>query len=141
MIPSTIFGLSGLAIILLIAAKKLEEKRKKEFFVFFIISKGELRIRKLYHRVVRLYSEEKEQISFFIYKQLPIYYKKSLNKLSTFLEKKRKQYVISMRDSRLLKKPDGISEFFKNMSNIEKGNGEIHDIYEDSFQDDKKGVE
>ena len=136
-----IFSLSGLAIVLLLITKKREEKYKKDFLILTLISKGNIHIRQIYHRVVRLYSEGKEQISFLIHKQLPIYYKKSLNRSVIFLKKKREQYVVSMRDSRLLKKPDGISEFFKNMSNIEKGNGEIHDVYEDSSQDNKKGVD
>jgi len=135
-----IFGISGLAIVLLLITKKREEKQKKDFFILTLISKGNIHIRKIYHRVVRLYSEGKEQISFLIHKQLPIYYKKSLNRLVIFLKKKREQYVVSMRDSRLLKKPDGISEFFKNMSNIEKGNGEIHDVYEDTRQNDSVGL-
>ncbi|MEK7461533.1 MAG: hypothetical protein AAB586_00465 [Patescibacteria group bacterium] len=132
------FGISGLAIILLIATKRLELKNERDFFILDVISKGNIHIRKLYHQVVHLYSEGKERMLFLIHKQLPIYYRKSHNKLLTFTEKKREQYFISMRDSKLLKKSDGISEFFKNISNIEKGNGEIHDIYEDDSLDDEK---
>lgn len=133
-----IFGVSGLAIVLLIATKRLELKNKQDFFILDIISKGNIYIRELYHRVIYFYSEGKERTLFFAHKQVPVYCRKCFNKLLAFIEKKRKQYVVSMRDSRLLKKPDGISEFFKNMSNIEKGNGEIHDVYEDNSQDDKK---
>ena len=39
-------------------------------------------------------------------------------------------YLGSMRDSRLLKKSDGISEFFRTMSTVEKGAGEIDEGYE-----------
>ncbi|MDZ4205676.1 MAG: hypothetical protein U1C12_00450, partial [Patescibacteria group bacterium] len=77
-------------------------------------------------------------ILFFFKKQIPIHSRNSLNKLLTFLKKKKEQYVVSMRDSRLLKKSDGISEFFKNMSDIEKGNGEIHDVYEDASPNDPR---
>jgi hypothetical protein len=135
-----IFSASGLAIILLLATKRLELKNKQDFFILDIISKGNIHIRKLYHRIVSFYFKSKEQIFFFIYKQLPVYYRKSFNKLLTFIEKKREQYLVSMRDSRLLKKPDGLSEFFKNMSDIEKGNGEIHDIYESDSQEQKNEV-
>ncbi|PIP61822.1 hypothetical protein COW99_01980, partial [Candidatus Roizmanbacteria bacterium CG22_combo_CG10-13_8_21_14_all_38_20] len=34
-----------------------------------------------------------------------------------------------MRDAKLLKKSDGISEFFKNISDIEKGQGEINEAF------------
>ncbi|MDP3875245.1 MAG: hypothetical protein Q8Q22_01880, partial [bacterium] len=130
MIITSFFAISGVSIILLIAAKRLEEKRKKTFFISNAISKGDTRIREFYHKIVRFYSEGKERILFFFKKQIPIHSRNSLNKLLTFLKKKKEQYVVSMRDSRLLKKSDGISEFFKNMSDIEKGNGEIHDVYE-----------
>lgn len=140
MIFIAIFGISGLAIILLITTKKLGEKRKRRFFILSVISKGDIHIRKFYHRAVHLYSEGKEQSLFILKKQVPKHSKNFFNKLLTFLKKKREQYVVSLRDSRLLKKPDGISEFFKSMSDIEKGNGEIHDVCEDGSQDNKKEV-
>ena len=140
MIITSLFAFSGLSIILLLVAKRLEEKRKRIFFISNAISKGDTRIRGLYLKVVRLYSEGKERISFFYKKQIPIHSRNSLNKLLIFIRKRREQYVVSMRDAKLLKKSDGISEFFKNMSEIEKGNGEIHDSIERDFQDDKKEV-
>lgn len=133
-----IFGISGLAIILLITTKKLGERRKRRFFILSVISKGDIHIRKFYHRIVHFYSEGKEQALFILKKQVPKHSKNFFNKLLTFLKKKREQYVVSMRDSRLLKKPDGISEFFKSMSDIEKGNGEIHDVYEDASPNDPR---
>ncbi|MDO8569747.1 MAG: hypothetical protein Q7R89_03180 [bacterium] len=133
-----IFSISGLAIILLVATKRLELKRKQDFFVLGVISKGNIHIRKFYHRVVHFYSEGKEQTLFIFKKQIPKHFKNSLNKLLTLLKKKREQYVVSMRGSRLLKKSDGISEFFKNMSDVEKGNGEIHDVYEDASPNDPR---
>jgi len=140
MIITSLFAFSGLSIILLLVAKRLEEKRKRIFFISNAISKGDTRIRGLYLKVVRLYSEGKERISFFYKKQIPIHSRNSLNKLLIFIRKRREQYAVSMRDAKLLKKSDGISEFFKNMSEIEKGNGEIHDSIERDFQDDKKEV-
>ena len=62
----------------------------------------------------------------------------SLNKTISFLKEKKDRYTDNMRDSRLLKKSDGISEFFKNMSGIEKGNGVIHDVYEEDSQNKEK---
>jgi len=135
-----IFSISGLAIVSLLVAKKWGEKRRKRFLILDIISKGDIRIRRLYHLTVHFYSEGREYLLFFFKKQISMHSRNSLNKLLTFLRKKRGQYVESMRDSRLLKKSDGISEFFKNMSNIEKGNGEIHDSVGRDSQDDKKEV-
>ncbi|MDO8590200.1 MAG: hypothetical protein Q7R69_02920 [bacterium] len=134
------FAVSGLAVVLLIAAKKFGEKQKKPFFLLSIISRGDIRVRAIYHKVVHLYSEGKEKTSFLFHKQIPIHSRNSFNKLLVYLGEKREQYANNMRDSRLLKKSDGISEFFKNISDIEKGNGEIHDVCEDGSQDDKKEV-
>lgn len=136
MISVIIFNVSGLAMILLLVTKKVEEKRRKPFFISNVISKGDIHIRGLYLRVVRFYSEGKEKALLLLEKRIPLHSKNSLNKLLTFLREKRERYINEMRDSRLLKKPDGISEFFKNMSNIDKGNGEINDVYENSSQDD-----
>ncbi len=141
MISITVFGISGLVIVILMTAKRLEEKRRKSFFILNMISKGDIHTRELYHKAVRLYSEGKEKTSFLLKRRVPIHAKNSMNKLLSFLKEKREQYVSNMRDSRLLKKPDGISEFFKNMSNIEKGNGEINDIFGNGSQEDKKELE
>ncbi len=122
--------------ILLLVTKKVEEKRRKPFFISNAISKGDTHIRGLYLRVVRFYSEGKEKTLLLLNKRIPLHSRNSLNKLLSFFREKRERYINEMRDSRLLKKPDGISEFFKNMSDIEKGNGEINDVYEDGSQDD-----
>ena|SRR3989344_8327756 len=141
MITISIFTASGLAILLLITIKRLQQKLKKPFFVFSIISKADTHIRELHQRLVHLYSDSKEKTSFFFEKQIPIHSKNVLNKSISFLKEKREQYIGNIRDSRLLKKSDGISEFFKNMSEIEKGNGEIHEGLENGSQDAEKKVE
>ncbi|OHA88933.1 MAG: hypothetical protein A3B03_01080 [Candidatus Zambryskibacteria bacterium RIFCSPLOWO2_01_FULL_42_41] len=135
-----IFNISGLAMILLLIAKKVEEKRRKPFFISNVISKGDTHIRGLYLRMVHFYSEGKEKTLLLLKRRIPLHSRNSLNKLFSFLREKRERYINEMRDSRLLKKPDGISEFFKNMSDIEKGNGEINDVYEDARQNDSVGL-
>lgn len=137
MISVLIFTISGLAISILIVAKKFEQKRRKTFLIFKLISKSNIRLRRLYHTLVHLYSEGKEKVSFFLKRQIPLHSKNSSNKLFSYLVAKKEKYINNMRDSRLLKKSDGISEFFKNMSSVEKGNGEIHDIYEDTSPNDR----
>src|SRR3989338_3465383 len=138
MITISIFAISGLAISILIIAKKVEQKRRKPFFILNLISKGNIHIRKLIHRVVHYYSEGKEKVIFFFKRRIPMHSKNSSNKLLSCLAEKKEKYINNMRDSRLLKKSDGISEFFKNMSSIENGNGEIHDTYEDGSQEEKE---
>lgn len=133
MISIYIFAISGVSIITLVAAKRLEEKRKKSFFISRAISSGDIYVRALYHKLVHWYWVGKEKAHFFYKKQLPIHSKNILNKTVAYLDDKRQQYTENMRDAKLLKKSDGISEFFRNMSDIEKGNGVIHDdLHKDS---------
>ena len=140
MITISIFTVSGFVILLLVTTKRLQQKLKKPFFVFNIISRADTQIRELYQKLVHLYSESKERTSFLIEKQIPIHSKNALNKSISFVKEKRDQYIGNMRDSRLIKRSDGISEFFKNMSEIEKGNGEIHKDLDDSSQNYKEEV-
>lgn len=136
---TVLFTVSGLAILALVVTKSLEEKRKRSFFVSRAISRGDANVREFYHRLVHFYSTSKEKGLFFFNKQIPIHSRNFLNKLFSFLKEKQEQYLGNMRDARILKKSDGISEFFKNMSNVEKGNGEINESYESgSSQDARK---
>lgn len=133
-----IFAFSGIVIVLLSVSKKLEEIRKRPFFISKLISKGDIHIREIYHRIVHLYSDGKEKIIFFVQKQMPMHLKNLFNKSVTFLKEKREQYTNNMRNSRLIKKNEGISEFFKNMSDLEKGNGEINDVFTEDSQNDSE---
>ncbi len=126
----TLFILSGTAIAILLVAKRVEEKRRKTNFVLRLVSLGDTRVRELHHVSVHYYSEVKEKTGFFIKKQLPRYSKSSLNKIVAQAQERLDLYLESLRDSKLLKKSDGISEFFQTMSSVEKGAGEINeDIY------------
>ena len=135
-----IFAISGTAIVTLIAAKSLEARMGKPLFIFGWIMKSDKLIRHLHHKTLELYSVGKERASFFFTRQVKIHSKNTFNKLVTFLKGKRDQYENNMRNSRLLKKSDGISEFFKNMSDIEKGNGSIDETFEEHSQGAKKDV-
>ena len=92
-------------------------------------------MRELHHKLVAYYSTGKEKGTFLIKKQLPRYSRSSLNKALSLIEERMQKHFDSIRDSKLLKKSDGISEFFKTMSEVEKGNGELHDdIYDEETQ-------
>lgn len=136
-----IFTISGMIVFLLPLAKRLESKQGKSFLIFRLISKGDFYVREIYHWMMHLYFEGKERSSFLIKRQIPLHSKNFSNKLTVYLREKRIRYFNNMRDSRLLKKSDGISEFFKNMSNLEKGNGEINDVYYDGSQNSKKELD
>jgi len=139
---SVIFVLSGLAIAFLIIAKRLERKSGEQLIVFELISRGDRRVRDLAHAATRRYSEFKERAEFFIKKQLPLHSKSLLNKSHTLAGEKTDEFLAYIRNSKLLKKPDGLSEFFKNLDDFEKGNGEISDDFDySSFPSQKEDDE
>ena len=125
MFLTTVFILSGVALALLIGAKYVEERRGRKLLILNLISKGDLHVRDLSHRTAHEYAELRERAEFFIKKQLPMHSRSLLNKSQALAQEKSAKYLELIRDSKLLKKSDGISEFFKNVSSVEKGNGEI----------------
>jgi hypothetical protein len=126
------FYASGVIVGILIVAKYLEIWQKKSFFVLRIISRGDERLRILSHFLAHIYSELKIGAIFIIGKQIPLRSRGALNKTSTFIREHLAIYANMIRDSRLLKKSGGISEFFKNISAVEKGKGKIDDSVADN---------
>ena len=125
MFLTVIFLISGVALTILIGAKYLEERRNKTFLILELISKGDLHVRDFSHKAAHNYAEFREWAEFFVKKQLPLHSKSLLNKSHTLVQDKSAKYLELIRDSKLLKKSDGISEFFKTIGDVEKGNGEI----------------
>lgn len=119
--------------------KYQSEKTKKNFLILSLISRGDIRARELSHDVAHLYSEFRGWLEFFVKKQLPLRTKSTLNKSQVFIKEQSDKYLELIRDSKLLRKSDGISEFFKNVSSVEKGNGEI-DGYSEAFQEEDSEV-
>jgi len=130
MFLTLIFFLSGLAIILLIIVKRIEDKTGRSIVILNLISKGDMHARDLSHRLTHEYSEFKMWAEFFVKKQLPMQTRGFLNRTETLMNEKSNRFLAYIRNSRLLKKSDGISEFFKNIGEVEKGNGEISDYYD-----------
>lgn len=129
MISFSLFILSGAVIVTLTAAKRMEGKRKTNVFLFKFIAKADTHVRELHHKSLHFYSEGKDKFLFVVKKQLPLRLKSHFYKTITFIKGKVMGYTGDMRNSRLLKRSDGISEFFKNISEIEKGAGEINEPY------------
>lgn len=127
MLPFSIFILSGVGIVTLTVAKRLEEKKRHQTLVLRAVSRGDERVREIHHKALHHYSHSKEKFAFWFKKQLPLKVRSIWNRLKAYMGEKSVEYLGDMRNSRLLKKSDGISEFFKNISEIEKGGGEIND--------------
>jgi hypothetical protein len=127
MITFILFAASGVAIITITAAKRVEERKRTTVFILRLISLGDARMRTLHHEALRHYSYSKEKGGFWVKKQLPLKLKSFWNRFQAYVEEKATGYLGDMRGSRLLKRSDGISEFFKSISEVEKGAGEINE--------------
>ena len=132
-----IFAVAGITLALLLLAKIWEDEGHRSFFLLRVISKGDYQVRELSHNAVEKYSDLKYKADFFVKRQFPLHTKNFLNKTNSYLHEQIEEHIGNIRNSRLLKKSDGLSEYFKNMSKVEKGNGEINDPY-DTFQNEEK---
>ncbi len=123
------FIVSGFMVALLLVAKVWEEKNRRSFFLLRVISKGDERIRTYSINAAHEYSDFKEKAKFFFEKQLPLHTRNFVNKSTAYIGEKFAEYTGSVRGNKFLRKNEGISEFFKNISDKEKGeiNEEMHD--------------
>lgn len=128
-----LFFLSALVIGVMLVSKTIEEKRGKSLFVLRAISRGDEKARYWLEKGLHQYSIRKEKILIFVTKQLPLKSKSYWNKFQSWAKEAGAKYASDLRNSKLLRRSDseGISEFFKNISEIEKGSGEINEIFED----------
>lgn len=124
------FYISGALIVALLVLKHIEITKREKPRVLEIISSKDSHLRLLHKNILLKYLDLKKDVSFFFSKQVPLYTRNKLNKLFTLMRTEMRKRVSNIRDSKLLKRSDGISEFFKNISEIEKGNGEINETYE-----------
>lgn len=135
MLPFSIFILSGVGIVTLTVAKRLEEKKRHQTLVLRAVSRGDERMREIHHKALHHYSHSKDRFAFWFKKQLPLKLRSFWNRFQVYIGQKSVEYLGDVRNSRLLKKSDGISEFFKNISEIEKGAGEINESLQSNNED------
>jgi hypothetical protein len=127
-----IFIISGALIVLLLLGKRFEERTHRRFFLLSLVSLGDTQARELSHKSLEWYGEAKEKFNFFVKKQFPMQIKGSFMKFESRMEEKFGQFTTQLRDSKLLKKNDGISDFLKSIAEVEKGNGSIDESFTDS---------
>lgn len=135
MFLSSIFIVSGAVIALLVITKYLSERRKKTFLVLNLISKGDMHVRDLTHRATNEYSQLKGKTEVLVKKQIPLRTRSLFNRSNAYLRTRLDKHLAYVRNSKLINKSDGISDFFRNISNIEKGRGEINDYYNEEPRD------
>ena len=130
MVTFALFITSGAGIITLTLAKRFEEKRRKSNFILRAVSRGDERFRDYHARALYSYTTGKERTALIVTKQLPLKTKSLWNRFAAYVSERANEYMGDMRDTKLLKRSDGISEFFKNISDIEKGSGEINESFQ-----------
>lgn len=130
-----IFAISGTAILVLLLAKRLEIESGRSVFLFNAISRSDVHVREISHRLAHKYVEGKEKLNFFFKKQLSLKTRSFINRSRVQVQEKIREYIGDIRNSRLLRKNEGISEFLKNMSEVEKGNGQIDETFENSEEE------
>jgi len=120
MFLTIIFITSGLCIIGLVLIKMQALKTKRSMLLLEFISNGDHHVREIYQNTTHQYFDIKEKVIIFITKQFPMHTKNLLNKTETLVKEKLEKYTGNIRNSRLLnRKKEGISEFFKNLSEKE----------------------
>jgi hypothetical protein len=117
------FALSGAVIVAIILAKLREDRSKRKPAFLRLISLGDERARTLSHELAHRYTELKDEADFFINKELPFKTRNFVNRTNQAIKERFDKYVGDIRGSRLMKRPDGLNEFYKSLS--EKENGRI----------------
>ncbi len=133
MIPFSLFVVAGLGLAALTLAKRFELKSRHKGLFLRAISRGDERARHFYHEALHFYDQGTHRLSFFLKKQLPLKARSNFNKVATFVKERGEERFGNIRNSRFLKRDGGISEFFKSISEIEKGKGEINDSSHEEF--------
>ncbi|MDP2651268.1 MAG: hypothetical protein Q8O98_01605 [bacterium] len=128
------FAVSGGVLALLIIAKRYAKRYKILSYPLKLISHGDERARELVGQLAHLYSESKERLVVYIKKDLPMDIKVIWSKLETWYDEEGRDHLQRIRDTKLLrKKDDGISEFFKSIS--ERDSGRIDEEWEEPKED------
>lgn len=127
MVSFALFILSGVVIAALIVAKMIELRGSKPLFILRAVSKGDERARDMYHKGLKFYSDGKVRLVFFMKRELPVRARIYFNKGLAWANERLEERFGDMRNSRLLSRREGISEFFKSISEVEKGAGELHE--------------
>ncbi len=135
------FIVSGAIIVILIVAKVYEEKTRKSFFLLNLISKGDTRFRDFSQNSAHRYADFKEKAGFLLKRQVPLHTRNVTNKTVALIQEKGKKYIGDIKEGRLFgKKNGGISEFLKDISEMEKDNEMLSKGEEEGSQNGESQV-
>jgi hypothetical protein len=116
-----VFGISGVALVVIFFSKLWELKRHKPVPILSLISLGDERVHKISNELSHTYTAWREKAEFFVNKQLPLYTKNYIQKTNTLIKDKVMKYTGDIRGSKLLKKREGISEYFQSLAEKREG--------------------
>jgi hypothetical protein len=125
-------------IIILIGAKIWEEKNRKSFFLLRGISKGDTHIREFSQNAAHRYADMKEELKFMIKRQVPLHTRNIANKSYSLIQEKSNKFISDLKEGKLFgRKNEGISEFLKDISEMEKDNEITSNEGEEGSQNDE----
>jgi len=125
-------------IIILITGKMWEEKNRKSFFLLRWISKGDERFREFSQSSAHKYADLKEDAGFLIKRQVPLHTRNIANKTYAMFQEKGNKFLSDLKEGKLFgRKNEGISEFLKDISEMEKENGQTLDEDREGSQNDE----
>lgn len=126
MFLQVLFLVSGVAIALVLFTKVRELQTGNTPFLLRVISLGDARMKDLSHRTAHIYTDKREELVFFLEKQLPLHTRNAFNKAKLILEEKIRILIDDIRGHRFMKKNEGITEFFKSIEE-EKQDSQIEE--------------
>jgi hypothetical protein len=106
----------------------IEDKNKTKPLFLKLVSLGDERVRNATTEFAHKYSVWKEKSHIYITTQLPLRSKNLLNKAVALAKERFEKHVGDIRGSKFLKKSDGLSEYFKSISEKEN-EGRIDDEF------------
>jgi hypothetical protein len=141
MLTLTTFIVSGVMIVILLAGKVWEEKNRKSFFLLRWISKGDERFREFSQTSAHKYADLKEEAGFIIKRQVPLHTRNIANKTYSQIEEKSKKFLSNLKEGKLFGgKSEGISEFLKDISEMEKDNEAVSNADLEGSQNEESQV-
>lgn len=137
-----VFIFSFIVIFLMLLSKIYEIKNNKKIVIFETVSHFDHNIRNLFHNAGHIYLDYKQIFLIFVKHQLPLHSKNVFNKTQIFFKEKIEKYIGNIRASKLLSdKSDGVSEFFKNISNIEnKNSNDKEQVNKEEYKNDTDNI-
>jgi len=141
MILPIIFYVSLACIAFLLFTKMREQKTKKQPFLLRIITLGDERIQIFSQKSAHWYADRKDDAIYFFEKQLPIRSKRLWAKTQATAIEKWGILMNDLREMKILKRSEGLSEFFQARDEEKELHEEFMHVASESETEDSQNTE